>query len=323
MSFDFTPVPRRLAMLCVLIVAAASSQSAVAQDSTPAPPGDSEITTQLPAADLPTMNEQGYLFELESTWTGSFDSVAREAPVYQLVKPAQDAASVAQMATRLGIDGEVADQGGGTFEVVGVAGTLYVTGGLEQYLSSGDVPEGELPADDQAVAFAREWLRQTQLLPADAGNGAVIARTESPPRIVVTIEPVRPENLLSSYPSITVIMGPEAVVLEASFNWSDLTTTDTYSLRPVDAAWMEVAERRSYLQVEVPEGVAEPGQTITGQAVYDTVAIGYTSSGIPGETQYLQPIYVFGGSITPDGSETSYPITAYVPALVNSQQPVG
>ena len=118
-------------------------------------------------------------------------------------------------------------------------------------------------------------------------------------------------------------MGPEAVVLEASFNWSDLTTTDTYSLRPVDAAWTEVAERRSYLQAEVPEGVAEPGQTIAGQAVYDTVSIGYTSSGVPGETQYLQPVYVFSGSITPDGSDTSYPITAYVPALVNSQQPVG
>jgi hypothetical protein len=315
-------MPRWLIMVAVTM-AASSSQVATAQDTTPEPPGDSEVTTQLPAADLPNMNEQGYLFELESSWTGSFDSVPREAPVYQLNVPVHDPASVEQMASRLGIDGEVEDQGSGTFQVEGESGTLFITGGLEQYTSAAEIPEGDLPEDDQAVAFAREWLRQTQLLPADAGEGSVIARVEEPARIIVSIEPLRPENLLSQYPSITVIMGPDALVLEASFRWSTLSTTDTYSLRPVDTAWTEVAEKRSYLQVDVPEGVAEPGTTIAGQSVYDSVSIGYTTSGIPGETQFLQPVYVFSGSVTPEGSDTSFPITAYVPALVNSQQPVG
>jgi len=316
-------MPRWLVMMVAALVAAACSQFAAAQDTTPEPPGNSEVTTQLPAADLPNMNEQGYLFELESTWTGSFDSVAREAPVYQMNEPAHDPASVEQMASRLGIEGEVADQGSGTYEVVGESGTLYVTGGLEQYVSTSEIPEGDLPADEQAVAFAREWLRQTQLLPADAGAGTVIARVEEPARIIVSIEPLRPENLLSQYPSITVIMGPDALVLEASFRWATLSTTDTYSLRPVDTAWTEVAEKRSFLEVDIPEGVAEPGTTIVGQAIYDSVSIGYTTSGIPGETQFLQPVYVFSGSVTPEGSDTSFPITAYVPALVNSQQPVG
>ncbi|MDQ3442201.1 MAG: hypothetical protein M3490_01120 [Chloroflexota bacterium] len=315
-------MPRWLIMVAVTM-AASSSQVATAQDTTPEPPGDSEVTTQLPAADLPNMNEQGYLFELESSWTGSFDSVPREAPVYQLNVPVHDLTSVEQMASRLGIDGEVEDQGSGTFQVEGESGTLFITGGLEQYTSAAEIPEGDLPEDDQAVAFAREWLRQTQLLPADAGEGSVIARVEEPARIIVSIEPLRPENLLSQYPSITVIMGPDALVLEASFRWSTLSTTDTYSLRPVDTAWTEVAEKRSYLQVDVPEGVAEPGTTIAGQSVYDSVSIGYTTSGIPGETQFLQPVYVFSGSVTPEGSDTSFPITAYVPALVNSQQPVG
>ncbi len=318
----FQGMPRWLIMVAVTM-AASSSQVATAQDTTPEPPGDSEVTTQLPAADLPNMNEQGYLFELESSWTGSFDSVPREAPVYQLNVPVHDLTSVEQMASRLGIDGEVEDQGSGTFQVEGESGTLFITGGLEQYTSAAEIPEGDLPEDDQAVAFAREWLRQTQLLPADAGEGSVIARVEEPARIIVSIEPLRPENLLSQYPSITVIMGPDALVLEASFRWSTLSTTDTYSLRPVDTAWTEVAEKRSYLQVDVPEGVAEPGTTIAGQSVYDSVSIGYTTSGIPGETQFLQPVYVFSGSVTPEGSDTSFPITAYVPALVNSQQPVG
>jgi len=318
-----TRTPQWLALLFAMTLAIPAHGSAAAQDSTPAPPGDSEVAAQLPAADLPTMNEQGYLFELESTWTGSFDSVPREAPVYGMTPPSPDGASVQEMASKLGIEGEVVDQGAGTFEIVGDAGTLFVTGGLAQYASSAEIPEGELPGDEQAVAFAREWLRQTQLLPADAGEGTVIARVEEPARIVVSIKPVRPENLLSEYPSITVIMGPEAVVLEASFRWSDLSTTDIYSLRPVDQAWSEVAAKRSYLETEVPADLAEPGTTITGQAVYDTVSIGYTTSGIPGEAQYLQPVYVFTGMLTPEGSDSSYPITAYVPALVNSQQPVG
>ncbi len=310
-------------MIFAMMLTAASAPFAAAQDSTPAPPGDSEIATQLPAADLPTMNEQGYLFELESTWTGSFDSVAREAPVYRMDVPSHDAASVGQIASRLGIEGDVEDQGSGTFAVAGDNGSLFVTGGLEQYVSTSEIPEGDLPDDEQAVAFAREWLRQTQLLPADAGDGFVVARVEEPARIIVSIEPLRPENLLSTYPSITIIMGPDAVVLEASFRWSDLSTTDTYSLRPVDAAWTEVAEKRSYLQTEVPADIAEPGDTITGQAVYDSVSIGYTTSGIPGEAQYLQPVYVFTGTLTPAGSDNVFPITAYVTALVNSQQPVG
>lgn len=323
LSIRYRSAPRWLAAICAVIMAASSSQFAAAQGSTPEPPGDSEVTSQLPAADLPTMNEQGFLFELDSSWTGSFDSVPREAPVYQMIVPSHDAESVAQIASRLNIEGNVEDEGGGTFEVTGETGTFFVTGGLGQYSSTIEIPEGDLPKDEQAVAFAREWLRQTQLLPADVGEGEVIARIEEPARIVVSIKPIRPENLLSEYPSITVIMGPEAVVLEASFRWSDLSTTDTYSLRPVDQAWTEVAEKRSYLETDVPEGVAEPGTTITGQAVYDQVSIGYTTSGIPGEAQYLQPVYVFTGTLTPAGSDDSFPITAYVPALVNSQQPVG
>ena len=314
--------PRWLLMSCVMLTTATFGQAA-AQESTPAPPGDSEITSQLPAADLPTMNEQGYLFELESSWTGSFETVPSEAPVYRLDVPAHDAASVEAIASRLGIEGTVEDQGSGSFAIEGESGTYFVTGGLAQYLSRAEIPEGDLPNDEQAVAFAREWLRQTELLPADAGDGVVLERVEEPARVIVAIEPIRPENLLSTYPSITIIMGPDAVVLEASFRWSDLNTADTYSLRPVDTAWTEVAEKRSYLEVGVPAGFADPGTTITGQAVYDQVSIGYTVSGIPGETQYLQPVYVFTGSLTPEGSSESFPITAYVPALVNSQQPVG
>ncbi len=316
-------VARWLGGLLALLSALAISPAVVAQDSTPEGGADSEIAAQLPPADLPTMNEQGFLFELESTWSGSFDQIPSEAPVYHMGVPTYDQAGVEEFASRLGIEGEVEDQGSGTFAVDGDAGSLFVTTGLQQYISSADIPEGELPSDEQAVAYAREWLRQTQLLPADAGEGAVIAHVEDPARVIVSIEPVRPENVLSAYPSITVHMGPNAMVIEASFRWADLSTADTYSLRPVESAWTDVAEKRSYLQADVPGDIAEPGSTIAGQAAYNEVSISYTTSGVPGETQYLQPVYVFTGTLTIDGSDSSFPITAYVPALVNSQQPVG
>jgi hypothetical protein len=314
------PLSRRAAIVTATFAAGALARRAVAQDSTPG--AESEIAPQLPAADLPTMNEQGFVFEVQSTWTGSFDNVPTEAPVYQMNVQGWDQAGVEALASKLGIEGEVQDQGNGTFMVDG-NGSLFVTADLQQYISYAEVPEGDLPSDDEAIAYAREWLRQVELLPANAGNGELLARIEDPPRIIVAISPLQPENLLSSYPAISVTMGPQAVILEAAFRWAELSSGDIYALLPIQQAWTEVEERRSYLQADVPATDFEPGATIRGAATYANVSIAYTSSGIPGQVQFLQPVYEFIGQLTPEGSETSYPITAFVPALINSQQPVG
>ncbi len=312
-------ISRRTAIAAAL--ASVAFARAVAAQETP-DPDNSEIASQLPAADLPTMNEQGFTFEIESSWAGNFDSVPTEAPVYELIVETYDAAGVEELAARLGIEGDVQDQGSATFTVDG-NGSLFVSTGLQQYISALEVPDGELPENDEAIAHAREWLRQVQLLPANSGNGVVVARIEEPARIVVSIPPLRPENLLSSYPAITVTMGPQAVILEAAFRWAELSTGDVYALLPVQSAWTEVAERRSYLQADVPAGDFEPGSTLVGSVRYDIVQIAYTSSGIPGQQQFLQPVYEFRGQFTAEGSDTAYSITAYVPALINSQQPVG
>jgi hypothetical protein len=294
----------------------------LAQDSTP-PAGESEIAAQLPAADLPDMNENGFILDLESTWTGSFDAIASEAPVIRMDVQQFDAAAVTELAGKLGIQGEVEDQGEGTFQVTGEGGNLFVTAGLQQYVSSAEIPEGTLPGDDEAIAYAREWLRQSSVLPADAGDGRVVSRVENPPRVIVSIEPQRPENLISQYPAITVTLGPDGVVIEAGFRWSDLSAEELYALRPVGEAWTDVSDQRSAIQAEVPADFAEPGATLKGNATFENVIIAYTTSGRPGETQYLQPVYVFTGSAVFEGSDQAFPVTAYVPALVNSEQPVG
>lgn len=304
-----------------MLIAIAIMNPSLAQESTPKSP-ESELSAQLPAADLPTMNEQGFVFELESTFTGSLASAPAEAPVYEMTLRQPDQASVQDTASKLGIEGEVTDQGGGNFAVEG-EGSLYVTPGLAQYISATALPDGQLPSDEEAIAYAREWLRQTHLLPTNVGEGAIEARVESPARVIVTFKPIEPDALLSSTPGITVVMGPNGAILEASFRWAELRAGDVYQLRDPEATWLEVSERRAYLQAAVPADVFPQGSIVTGTAEYSSVALSYTTSGIPGEAQYLQPVFVFTGRLIPEGSDQSYPITAYVPALVNSQEPVG
>lgn len=314
---------RLLTSMFAFLCAIGAIIPSLAQESTPGSvTSESELSAQLPPADLPTMNEQGFVFELDSTFTGSLAGVPTEAPVYQMTLEQQDEASVQTIATRLGVEGEVIDQGGGSFAVEG-DGSLYVTPGLAQYISATALPEGELPSDEEAIAYAREWLRQTQLLPTNVGDGAIETRVESPARVIVTFKPVEPDALLSSSPGITVVMGPNGAVLEASFRWAELRVGDVYQLRDPEAAWLEVLERRAYLQAAVPADVFPQGSAVTGTANYSSVTMGYTTSGVPGEAQYLQPVFVFTGQLSPAGSDQTYPITAYVPALVNSEEPVG
>jgi hypothetical protein len=294
---------------------------AFAQESSP-PAADSEIAPELPPVDLPTMNEQSYTFELTSSFAGSLDRTPEEAPVFQMTVPTIELERARQIATQVGIQGEIAERGEGTYSAEG-NGSVYFAPGLIQYVSPTAAPEGELPSDEAAVAYAKEWLRQTGLLPADIGNGEVRSRLEEPGRIVVVFKPVTPSELLSDLPSITVTLGPAGTILDASVRWAALAEGDLYQLRPSDQAWDDVAGMRAYLQTTLPEDQFPQGSTITGTAEYDRVSIAYTSSGVPGEAQYLQPVFVYTGQITPEGAEESFPITAYVPALANSQQPVG
>lgn len=318
------------ALVLSLLISVGTTSPILAQDaSTPSPGSEtksgtsSETTSQLPPADLPTMNPQGYVFELDSVYEGTFSEIPDEAPVYGMQVPEIDAEKARATAENFGIDGEVSDDGSGTFNAEGTAGSLFITQGMMQFISSQAVPGGELPTDEEAIAFAREWLRQVRMLPPNVGDGKVVTRIDEPPRIIVSFQPVKPSPLLSASPNISVTLGPEGAVLESSYRWAEISEGDLYQLRGAEAAWNEVEGQRAYLETLLTSDEYQPGSIISGTATYTDVSIAYTSSGIPGEQQFLQPVYVFTGQITPEGSKESYPITAYVPALINSQQPVG
>ncbi len=284
---------------------------------------DTETGAELPAADLPSMNEQGHRFELSSTFEGNFDSVPAEAPVYRMELPEFTAEQVTELAERLEIDGEVNDLGGGTFSVESRSGQLFVTQGRVQYISSASVDDGDLPGDDAAISTAREWLRERGLLPGDVGDGTILTRSESPKRVIVGFQPIQPTPLISATPMVTVSMGPGGTVVETANGWATISQDVVYQLRGADFAWQEVESRRAWVDAKLPTDTFEPGSTIGGSVVYTQLSLAYTTSGIPGENQYLQPVYVFHGELTPDGTDSRYQVKAYVAALINSNQPVG
>ncbi len=281
-----------------------------------------EVAEQLPPADLPTTNEQGLSFRLESTLTVGFTGISSEAPVYRLVPPAPTADAAATLAERLGIDGEVDDRGEETFVVSG-NGDLFVSPTLIQYISADPAGEGNSPDDDEAVALARDWLREACLFPPDLGDGTVVSRTGESARVVVLFRPAEPEPLLAAYPSVTVSLGPGGTVLEASSRWASILREERHQLRSAEEAWRQIERGEGYIEADFGEESFPQGSEVVGTAEYTSIGIAYTTGGLPGEEQFLEPVFVFTGRVTPKGSDQSYPARAFVPALADSGSPVG
>jgi hypothetical protein len=312
-----------IALLALAI--AVAGNGTLAQDATPESTDDaasSELTSELPPPDLPSSNQQGYQFEIESDSKIDLDAVPQEAPVYKLdwKEPTQDRTE--RIAENLGIEGEVNDRGNGSFDILGDQ-ELYVSSGLVQFFSPDQPEEGELPDDETAIGYAREWLRTAGLLPNNVDDGKVVSRSDETQRVIVQFIPLEPENLVAAYPSAVVTIGPEGEVIEASVRWPVIDRYDIYQLRDPKDAWAEVSSGEAFLDVQLPEGVADEEGIVNGRATYSSVEIGYTTAGLPGGDQYLQPVYIFVGRFVPEGSDSSYRIRAYVSAVANSGAPVG
>src|SRR4051794_35268281 len=167
---------------------------------TPTPGGSgggnpgSEVTTELPPPDLPTTNEQGYTFDLKVSLKADLDSIAREAPVYELRRSDATIDEAKDLAAKLQINADVVDRGDSTFEADG-DGQLFVSSELIQYFSPSKADDGELPEDGDVVAFAKEWLRTSGLMPADLGDGKVVNRIDETKRAIVVFGPAEPDSV--------------------------------------------------------------------------------------------------------------------------------
>ncbi|MGE3799052.1 MAG: hypothetical protein AB7G88_14565, partial [Thermomicrobiales bacterium] len=283
----------------------------------------SELASELPPPDLPTSNLQGFTFELNSTTTVDLAAVPREAVVYELVWREASAARAERIANNLGIAAEVNDRGNGTFDIGDETGEIFVSSDLVQFFTTASPEEGDLPSDEDAITFAREWLRTAGLLPNSADGGRVITRSQETQRVVVQFLPLEPLGLIAAYPSVLVTEGPGGFVVESSIRWPSIERADLYQLRDPVEAWQEIASGQSFLDIQLPEGIADENGVVRGDASYSQVDIGYTTAGLPGGTQYLVPIYIFSGRFTPEDGDGSYRIKAYVSGVANAGAPVG
>ncbi|MGH2533860.1 MAG: hypothetical protein ACRDJW_16330 [Thermomicrobiales bacterium] len=320
-----------ITLLVVLIVGSVAwtpTASGTTVPETPSPEADedgeasTEVVAELPPPDLPTTNEQGYTFQLQPSLNVDLDTVDQEAPIYELERQPMSLQGAQQLADRLRIYSRVEDRGDGSFAVSGT-GQLFISPDVIQYVSQAEVRGGDLPTDEEATAYAREWLRLTGLTPPDIGEAEIASRAEESDRVVVIFAPVEPEQLLAAYPSITVTLGPQGTILEASIRWAEIRRADVFRLRAVEDAWAQVQSGQGYIEADILEADAPAGSEIRGTVTYNDVSIAYTTAGPPGGNQYLQPVYVFRGRVRLEGSEETYSIRAYVAALANSGAPVG
>ena len=291
----------------------------------PAPSGDSssEVTRQLPPAELPTGNLRQLNLQLDATLDTDLADAPTEADVYSLSIKPRTADDVAKLADAVGIKGDVEDRGNDTFVVSG-KGELFVSPDLVQFLSSEIPTLADLPNDDDSVNFARDWLRSVGLAPADLGKGVVSSRTEAVGRVSVTFSPTEPTGILVDYPTINVVIGPDGVVLEAGIRWAEIAVTERYLLRPAEDAWREVESGDSYIEAEFNDADLAAGTEVTGKATYTGVSVAYTTAGAVDGDRFLVPVYVFTGTVeAKSGAEGNSEIRAYVPAIVTDDTPVG
>ncbi len=308
-------------------VLGASPRLAGAQDASesPAPSGDgsSEVTEQLPPAELPTGNLRQLNLQINSTLDTDLDDAPTEADVFSLTTEPLSSDDVAKLADAVGIEGDVEDRGNDTYVVSG-NGELFVSPQLTQYLSD-DIPTlADLPSDEDSVDYARDWLRSVGLAPADLGEGTVTSRTEAVGRVSVTFDPTEPTSILVDYPTINVVIGPNGIVLEAGVRWADIAVTERYLLRPAEDAWREVEAGNAYIEAEFNDAELPVGTEVSGEATYTEVSIAYTTAGSVDASRFLVPVYVFTGEVdAQSGVEGTSQIKAYVPAIVTAQTPVG
>ena len=129
-----------------------------------------EVATQLPAADLPSMNEQGFLFELDSSWAGSFDTCQPKRRSTSMTLPTYDAEASSELAAT-----SVSRERCRTRATARTWSTAMVRS------SSPPISHNTFRAPrcrkanfrlmTRPLPIAREWLRQIGHLPADAGEG--------------------------------------------------------------------------------------------------------------------------------------------------------
>jgi hypothetical protein len=276
---------------------------------------------ELPAGDMPSGSPADAM-NLEFRLDMSLQAIPREATVYQIQRRQWTLESVTELVQRLGIEGEVVDQGGGSFRAEGPAASIYISPNSVQYVRAADGEPAELPADEQLTQMARSWLTNNGLVGADLGPGRVLDRDTERGNAFVLLKPVEPAEIISATPSAGITIRGDGVVQEALINWPQSLQGSTYSLRTPEQLWDDASRGRDFIEVDINR---LPGdfQGRSGSVTITSAGLAYTIAGGAGGSQFLVPIVVFSGTANIEGVEQPIPMRVFVQAVAAQVAPRG
>jgi hypothetical protein len=276
---------------------------------------------ELPASDMPSGSPAEAL-NLEFHLDMSLQAIPAQAPVYQIERRQWTIEDAANLASRLGIQGDVADQGD-SYRVEDEAASVYISSSMIQYIrpfTTEEIPD--LPENEQLAQMARAWLTDTGIVGADIGPAQVLDRDPDSGRAFILVKPVQPPDIISATPSASVTIRGDGVVTEAMVNWPRALHASTYGLRSPEDLWGDASRGRHFVDIDVnqlPAGFSGASGTVT----ITSSSLAYTISGSPQATQFLVPVVVFSGTANIQGADGPIPVRIYVEAVSAQASPRG
>jgi hypothetical protein len=242
--------------------------------------------------------------------SGPLTGGAPRADVYQIAWNTVSTAQVDSLARKFGVTGPVQQVKPGTYLVEG-NGRLAVDAKSIVYDPPAAAASADpLPDDRTAISSARNWLGAHSLMPPDAGPADVQRQATM---LDVIFHPKALPDVLSTAPGVRMRMGPGGAVIEVERAWPTALQPGAYNLISLDEAWQQ-APTRGIVEVRAPVGVAPPPNAT---AIINTVSLAYTLATDANGTDYLQPVYLFSGSVPLSNQSGTADVRLAVPAVRN------
>lgn len=251
-------------------------------------------------------------FALSGPLTGG----APRADVFSVTWRAPSAAQVDELARKLELTGPVRQRAAGVYTVDG-NGTLSVDAKATVYVPpAAAATMNALPDDRAAISSARNWLAARDFLPPDVGPADVQRNGET---LDVIFHPKALPLVLSDRPGIRVRIGPGNVVQEVARAWPSELVPGAYDLISLDEAWQQARER-GVPEIIPPAGLSVPPDAT---AMINDVSLAYAVASDKNGKDYLQPVYLFRGTVAIPGGRTGAEVRIAVPAVRNIRQAAG
>ncbi len=248
--------------------------------------------------------------------SGPLTGGAPRADVFRVAWGAPTAAQVDELARKLEITGPVRQQMAGVYTADG-NGTLSVDAKATVYVPpAAAATTNGLPDDRTAISSARTWLATRNLLPPDVGPADVRRNGDT---LDVIFHPKTLPLILSDRPGLRVRIGLGNVVQEVDRAWPTELMPGAYDLIPLDEAWQQ-AQQRGMVKITPPAGVAVPPNAA---ALVNDVSLAYAVGSDASGKDFLQPVYLFSGTVAIPGQSAGADVRIAVPAVRNVRQPTG